>query len=478
VEHWKNNCRHELTPKKEESLKDLSAQKRQSYSYSLSAERSQQSFRHGDVSSAGLQSKHLTRQTKTLPPKSVAKRKEGVDRAHPLKPIFHHEDAGVHTQSVCSVANRVQDRSSLYMEETPNTRPSSRNNGKPQAGRAQLDAVLPYWTAQPTLSAPYLYRNDQAYILKLEQEGWAMGEEIEKKKAILREKLMRAEESLRRIQREKELAKAEERRAREAERTHEQKAARHLEEKAFRNAVKPGNRVFDGVRSAEANIPKARKTLHPQEPAMGKLNKEQLVASRGKIQDRIPMEHLTSYSELPRKPSPSLSDLPDRDSDADLYTGVLYTQATSAVMQGELGQCSFCGRMFLCTRLEKHMNVCGKIQGSKRKAYDSSRARARGTELEQFKEWHKERPQNKMPRKNNWRQKHEALIRTLRQAQQLQPAPSKGKTSEVPQLPPIENPDYVACPYCGRRFAPRVAERHIPKCKNIKSRPPPPPHMR
>lgn len=81
--------------------------------------------------------------------------------------------------------------------------------------------------------------------------------------------------------------------------------------------------------------------------------------------------------------------------------------------------------------------------------------------------------------RNNWRQKHEIFIQTLRQARQVQQVLSKGgKVSDLPPLPPIENPDYVACPYCRRRFAPQVAERHVPKCKSIKSRPPSPPQRR
>ncbi|KFM08512.1 Zinc finger C2HC domain-containing protein 1C, partial [Aptenodytes forsteri] len=161
-------------------------------------------------------------------------------------------------------------------------------------------------------------------------------------------------------------------------------------------------------------------------------------------------------------------------------TEVLYMQAASAVEPGGLGQCSFCGRKFLYTRLEKHMSVCGKSQGSKRKVFDSSRARARGTELEQYQQRKSsERPQNKPPRRNNWRQKHEVFIQTLRQARQVQQVLSRGgKVSDLPPLPSIENPDYVACPYCRRRFAPQAAERHIPKCKTIKSRPPPPPQRR
>jgi len=29
--------------------------------------------------------------------------------------------------------------------------------------------------------------------------------------------------------------------------------------------------------------------------------------------------------------------------------------------------------------------------------------------------------------------------------------------------------DYVTCQYCNRRFSPGAADRHIPKCANIKS---------
>ncbi|XP_019407356.1 PREDICTED: zinc finger C2HC domain-containing protein 1C isoform X2 [Crocodylus porosus] len=126
------------------------------------------------------------------------------------------------------------------------------------------------------------------------------------------------------------------------------------------------------------------------------------------------------------------------------------------------------------------MNICSKNQGSKRKVFDSSKARAKGTELEQFRQWKaSDIPQDEPPQTNNWRQKHEYFIRTLRQARQVQQVLSRGgKLSDLPPLSPVENPDYVSCPHCSRRFAPKVAERHIPKCKTIKNRPPPPPQRR
>ncbi|XP_027493587.1 zinc finger C2HC domain-containing protein 1C [Corapipo altera] len=470
LKHQKNNFQHELITDKEESLKDPCAQKSQRCSYAISAENTQ--YGHGGFCSAGLQSKHLTRQACALSATSLDRQKEGVDRAYPLKPISHHNSVSV------PVVNTAQLRSSPYMQETPNSKSSSMSKGKAPVGRS---AALCPWAVEPEPSIPHLYRRELAYILKLEADGRNLEEAIQKKEALLEEKLRRTKETLRRVQREKELIKAEQRRDSGAERTHEQKAARHPEDKAFRAVVRPGGGVFGGAQSAEAIIPKPGTTHHPQELAVGKLRKEQLVTNNSKMQDSIPMEHLASCSKLAPKHSPSRSTLSDQDSGDHLSAEMLYVQAANAVEQEGLGQCSFCNRKFLCSRLEKHMSICGKNQVSKRKVFDSSKARARGTELEQYQQWKSARsPQSETPpRRNNWKQKHEAFIQTVCQARQLQQVLTKGgKVSDLPPLPPMENPDYVACTYCGRQFAPQAAERHIPKCKTIKNRPPPPPQRR
>ncbi|KAM4899389.1 zinc finger C2HC domain-containing protein 1C [Sylvia borin] len=476
LKHQKNNFQHGFIFDKEESLKDLYAQKNQRYSYSKSAESTWDGPRHDSFWSGGLESKYLISQA-SLSAKSLGRHKEGVDRAYPLQPISHQERAR---------APLLNTGSSPYVQEAPNGRISSISKGMVPAGRSQLAVVLCPWTGEPEQSAPQLYRRELAYILKMEADRRKIEEVIQKKKALLGEKLKRTEETLRRIQREKKLINVEERRESEVERTYEQKATRHPEEKIFRAADRPGVGMFSGAHSAEDTIPKPGTTVHPQELAVGKL-KEWLVAAKynktnnSKIQDNIPMDHLASRSKLAPKHNLSLSALSDQDSADHPSADVLYTQATSAAEQEVFGQCSFCKRKFLCTRLEKHMSICGKNQGSKRKVFDSRKARTRGTELEQYQQQKSSRsPQSKTPpRKNNWKQKHEALIRIMSRARQGQQTPAKGrKVSELPPLPPSENPDYVACTYCGRKFAPRVAERHIPKCKNIKNRPPPPPWKR
>ncbi|NWV84689.1 ZC21C protein, partial [Dasyornis broadbenti] len=475
LKHQKNNFQHGLILDKEEILKDLCAQKNQRYSYSMSAESTQYRPRCGDFCSAGLGSKYLISQACTVSAKSLGRQKEGVDRAYPLQPISHHKSAS---------APLLNTRSSPYMQEAPNSRSSLIIKGMAPTGRSQLAAVLCPWTGEPETPAPHLYRREQAYIHKLEADKRNLEEAIQKKGALLREKLRRTNETLWKIQREKELIKVEERRDSGEERTHDQKATRHPEEKTLRTADKPGIGIFSGAQSAQDTIPKLGTTLHSQELAVGKL-KEWLVAAKynktnnSKVQDKIPMEHLASCSKL--APKHSFSAFSDQDSDDRPSAEMLYMQAASAVEQEEFGQCSFCKRKFFCTRLEKHMSICGKNQDSKRKVFDSSKARARGTELEQYQQLKSPRsPQSKtQPRKNNWKQKHEALIHTVSQARQVQQILAKGgKASDLPPLPPVENPDYVACTYCGRKFAPRAAERHIPKCKNIKNRPPPPPQRK
>ncbi|NXX97022.1 ZC21C protein, partial [Centropus bengalensis] len=467
LERQRNDFQREPRRDEEESLKDLCARKERGYLYGLSAASSQRGSGHGSACSAGLRNKYPTSHPKALPAKPVTRRKEGVDRAYPLKPISPPKGESV------PVVNTTWFGSSSSMEEAPKSRPSSKSREKPPAGKSPAAGALSPWTAEAKQPGSQLPRRELAYILKLEEDGRIMEKEIQKKEALLREKLMRAEEVLRRIQRARKRGEAEE--GREAVRAQERKAARHPKEKPLQAVARP----HDGA-SSGATVPKPGTTLPRHELDMERLKKERLLASNSKIRERVHVERLASCSKVAPKHSPSPSAFPDRGSGDHLSPEGLYLQASSALEQEELGQCSCCGRSFLCSRLEKHMSICSKSQGSKRKVFDSRKARARGTHLEEFQQWKiSERPQTALPRRNNWREKHEVLIQTLRQARQVQQILSKGgNVSDLPLLPPIENPDYVACPYCGRRFDPQVAERHIPKCKTIKHRPPPPQQRR
>lgn len=76
---------------------------------------------------------------------------------------------------------------------------------------------------------------------------------------------------------------------------------------------------------------------------------------------------------------------------------------------------------------------------------------------------------------NNWRSKHEDFIKTIRAAKEMQVHLAKGgKLSDLPPPPPSENPDYVTCPHCSRRFNEGAANRHIPLCQNMQHNKPKP----
>lgn len=71
-------------------------------------------------------------------------------------------------------------------------------------------------------------------------------------------------------------------------------------------------------------------------------------------------------------------------------------------------------------------------------------------------------------KKGNWRKKHEEFIAAIRAAKEMQAHLAKGgKLSDLPPPPPSENPDYIQCPHCNRRFNEAAATRHIPKCATM-----------
>ena len=62
---------------------------------------------------------------------------------------------------------------------------------------------------------------------------------------------------------------------------------------------------------------------------------------------------------------------------------------------------------------------------------------------------------------NNWREDHEALVRTIREARQITRAIETG--APLPKQTPSQVPsDYVQCEFCQRNFNKHAAERHIP----------------
>lgn len=151
----------------------------------------------------------------------------------------------------------------------------------------------------------------------------------------------------------------------------------------------------------------------------------------------------------------------------------------------DLVACKNCGRNFAEDRVEKHEDICFKTSKKKRKAYDSTKKRVEGTDAATFVLNPKKRggaagrqtapkqnasQANSGGKKSDWRKKRQEFIETLRAAKAAQRhLAAGGKLSDLPPPPPMDTSDYIQCPHCGRKFAEAAADRHIPKCKNIKS---------
>ncbi|KPJ10070.1 Protein FAM164C [Papilio machaon] len=171
-----------------------------------------------------------------------------------------------------------------------------------------------------------------------------------------------------------------------------------------------------------------------------------------------------------------------------------FMSGTSVVAGGSVGgsagvvagdACGVCGRRFASDRLAKHESICKKAHAKKRKPFDVLKHRLAGTEAEPFIGKLRKGAQGGgsgggsgagsggggkgagKQLNSTWRQKHEEFIQAIRAAKQVQAhLKAGGKLSDLPPPPPSENPDYVSCPHCGRRFNQAAAERHIPKCAN------------
>jgi hypothetical protein len=74
------------------------------------------------------------------------------------------------------------------------------------------------------------------------------------------------------------------------------------------------------------------------------------------------------------------------------------------------------------------------------------------------------KPHEEQPPKSNWRQKHNELLKAIKQAREVTVAMKTGAPLPVFQPSAIPS-DYVQCNYCGRSFNKNAAERHIPFCE-------------
>lgn len=156
-------------------------------------------------------------------------------------------------------------------------------------------------------------------------------------------------------------------------------------------------------------------------------------------------------------------------------------EALAAAGEMDLVACQHCNRRFASDRLEKHGRVCTEATSKRRKVFDSMKMRHGGTDNEKYitRPVVKSRAKKESPKKSNWRDQHKRFLDTVRYAKKVSEVEAQGgNVADLPPPPPSDNPDYVQCQYCQRRFHPGTAQRHIPRCKDIKSRPAPPRNRR
>lgn len=368
LDHLRTNI--QLLCNQDKTLNDLHSQKIRSASCSRPSDSHQLIWEKAGSYSADAHNWYLKGQARTLPTQWRAKRREGVDRAYPLKPVLHHQ---------APIPTSWQAESSAAVETPLHGTSSEKKEWLQQAisGRpARMPS--PFSVEQYSKAASKPGRTELGYIQKLEAAGRSLEEEIQRKEALLREKLRRTEEELRRIQWKRQQAEAETRKERGALWNPEKKPAGITRGHLSTSLVRPsGGQRVHGPESSVVSV------LFPPEPHVEKLKKQRLVASNSKLRENVPQEKpTTSGPEQASKYDQGLPTTAPFGQAVCVAAELSYTEAPSNVE--DWGECRFCGRKLYCSRLEKHMSICSKNYGSKRKVFDSSKARAKGTELETY----------------------------------------------------------------------------------------------
>ncbi|XP_076017650.1 zinc finger C2HC domain-containing protein 1B-like [Genypterus blacodes] len=239
------------------------------------------------------------------------------------------------------------------------------------------------------------------------------------------------------------------------------KAHLMLAEKMFRLGETVRQEIQKGRGSAADDDQESEEEEEEEEeerPARGRADK-----GKGHIETKETDNHRTAGRRLPAKPSllpapcPPLLSSPHPSPPQPVRT-----HQQEVLVHKQLIPCGICDRKFVPDRLEKHVQVCEKMN-TNRKVFNSYLNRMEGTPLARFLKDKSQYPE----------------VNHRQTSSQKQNQGAKGRNPPQTRLPagPKESSkasdNRVACPHCSRRFAPEPAERHIPKCALVKSRLPP-----
>uniref|UniRef100_A0A8C4FGX3 Zinc finger C2HC domain-containing protein 1C n=1 Tax=Catagonus wagneri TaxID=51154 RepID=A0A8C4FGX3_9CETA len=195
VGHLRNNFQQKLLSNRELTLDKFYAHpkwntstKARSCSYPRCAEISQQSSRKVLFYSSSPQSQYSKANNQEFIP--FTKKRVGVDRAYPLKPVFHRKS--------CSTGEAGTDGDQNVSLRSHQPRKFSYGS----FGQSSVVGTVAATQEERVVANPS--RMEWMQIQRLEAAGESLEEEIRRKETLLREKLKKTEEELRRIQKEKE----------------------------------------------------------------------------------------------------------------------------------------------------------------------------------------------------------------------------------------------------------------------------------
>jgi hypothetical protein len=168
---------------------------------------------------------------------------------------------------------------------------------------------------------------------------------------------------------------------------------------------------------------------------------------------------------------------------SDLPTTDSVEQRETETPHLNLARCSGCSRRFKPDRLGRHEATC-QGKKSKRATFDS-KSRALPKEALQASITRQSssagsseeslggaKSTRKTPRKKaKWKQQHEEFQAMLRSSGSVRDSRSAGAGEKGVEPATDSLDDRVACPHCNRKFNQEVADRHIPRCADVKAKP-------
>lgn len=155
-----------------------------------------------------------------------------------------------------------------------------------------------------------------------------------------------------------------------------------------------------------------------------------------------------------------------------------------------LSPCDTCGRRFNARALLVHQRSCAKVFAQKRKPFDVKSMRAEGTDLEEYQRKNgrsggggdsfaphraskksTQRPERGRERTAGGEGK--PIPKWKRQSEMFRAGIRAGRGDVNVTAPAAfaQEDDLVPCPHCGRSFNETAAERHIPRCADIRAKP-------